>query len=361
MTVAVLTGSACGGCRSSIRAILEPDAEFAEAAAPPAPDYTQDASWAALPTRADDADVTPAGFEDRQESASVDVFFVHPTTYYSNDSWNQPLDDQRANDITDEAVMRNQASAFNAAARVYAPRYRQATLGAFTTQRRDEAEAALELAYQDVVAAFEHYIEHWNEGRPIIIASHSQGSRHAMRLLSDYFAEGKPHHDKLVAAYPIGMAIATDHFERTIPGIGPCKSAEQTGCLVSWNTVLEGGSTERFYKDSFVVYPEGTESNAGKTLVCINPVTWHQDDEPSKREDHQGAVKFERDSDEPPTPDGQYLTARCLDGVLFVTLPDRKYRFLGKDLHVSDYSLFYLDIRKNAVTRATAFVESEPL
>ncbi len=41
---------------------------------------------------------------------------------------------------------------------------------------------AFDLAYEDLKTAFENYLKHYNKGRPIIIASHSQGSLHALRL-----------------------------------------------------------------------------------------------------------------------------------------------------------------------------------
>ncbi|HBW99422.1 MAG TPA: DUF3089 domain-containing protein, partial [Gammaproteobacteria bacterium] len=51
----------------------------------------------------------------------VAVFFVHPTTYLSNATWNQPLDHETTNQRTDNWVMRFQASAYNGCCDVYAP------------------------------------------------------------------------------------------------------------------------------------------------------------------------------------------------------------------------------------------------
>ncbi len=67
---------------------------------------------------------------DGQAAAPVDVFFLHPTTYFTHKTWNAPLSDQGANETTDQDILRNQASAFNACCRVYAPRYRQIAFGA---------------------------------------------------------------------------------------------------------------------------------------------------------------------------------------------------------------------------------------
>ena len=65
---------------TAFRIYVKPAATFAETIAPPAPDYAKPEHWAALPDREDAADFTPGGVSDGQASASVDVFFVHPTT-----------------------------------------------------------------------------------------------------------------------------------------------------------------------------------------------------------------------------------------------------------------------------------------
>ena len=151
---------------------MAPGHDFTEQAPAPAPDYTKDTSWAALPGREDSADVIPTGLTlDVNAKVAVDVFFVHPTTFISPSNWNQPLDNDRANEITDSWVMRDQASVFNGCCDVYAPRYRQATLYSFTdTSEVKNGEQALELAYGDVKTAFKYFVDNHNEGRPFILA-----------------------------------------------------------------------------------------------------------------------------------------------------------------------------------------------
>ena len=108
-------------------AYMAPGHSFAEDQTPSAPDYSNPDHWAALPEREDSADVIPTGvIVDTTSTLDVDVFFVHPTTYVNPEHWNQPLDDVTANTMTDDWVMRDQASVFNGCCQVYAPRYRQA-------------------------------------------------------------------------------------------------------------------------------------------------------------------------------------------------------------------------------------------
>ena len=54
----------------------------------------------------------------------------------------------------------------------------------------------IDVAYADVKRAFDYYLENYNNGRPIIIAGHSQGSGHGMRILKEYF-DDKPHSKKV--------------------------------------------------------------------------------------------------------------------------------------------------------------------
>jgi hypothetical protein len=344
-----------------IQASKPPATPFAESVQPPVPDYGSPASWAALPDRQDDADVVPAADTDGQAAAPVDVFFIHPTTYFSNKTWNAPVDESMAKDITDRDILRNQASAFNACCRVYAPRYRQIAFGAQQASP-EEAGKAWDVAYSDVRAAFDYYLSHYNHGRPFIIASHSQGTMHALHLMEDVIT-GKPLREKLAAAYLIGIPIPSDVFTRTLPDVPLCTSPEQTGCSITWNAIGPTADTKLFNVLQHR-YPEGKkETLVGKRLACTNPLTWKTDEAPGQRTAHLGGVRFAMEAGAPPKPDPALVDAQCnKDGWLVITTPEPKaYRevLLGPDMyHVYDYSLFYGNIRQNAQTRVKAFLQS---
>ena len=101
-----------------------------------------------------------------------------------------PLDSAALNAAVDAWPVRHQAAIFNGAGRVFAPRYRQAHIRVFSVEDSLSL-AALKLAYSDIRAAFQHFLDHWDEGRPLIIAAHSQGSWHARWLLQEFF-DGTP-------------------------------------------------------------------------------------------------------------------------------------------------------------------------
>ena len=312
--------------------VITPRHEFGELARPPAPDYVNPLHWAALPDRDDLADTVTNSDIDRQATAPVDVFFLHPTTFLSSDAWNQALDDAPTNRLTDEMVMRRQASVFNACCRVFAPRYRQATLAAFFDDG-DSGVQALALAFTDVVAAFRYYVRHFNQGRPFVLAAHSQGARHANHLIAEEIA-GRGLADRMVAAYLVGFEIDGGN------GVPVCQTPTQTGCQVSWNTV---GLRARTLFDS----PDN---------ICVNPLTWRGDSAKAGHDANRGAVNFDA---EDPVETG-VADAQCRDGRLLVTeIRSRNYslRPLGRDnYHIYDYALFYMSIRENVQARVDTFL-----
>ncbi|HSM95095.1 MAG TPA: DUF3089 domain-containing protein, partial [Rhizomicrobium sp.] len=176
---------------------------FDPAATPPAPDYAQAGAWAALPGMNNPTDVAPPGETIADpRTAPVDVFFIYPTSFFSPGQWNAAIDDAATNKRTDDGSLRNQASAFNGCCAIYAPRYRQMALRGFV-HHTPAADQAMDVAYSDVKRAFEYYLEHYNHGRPFIIAGHSQGARHARTLLADMI-DGTKLQNQLVAAYVVG-------------------------------------------------------------------------------------------------------------------------------------------------------------
>lgn len=290
-------------------------------------DYGDDKAWAALPWMEDEADkVNIWEYKDNQDTAKVDVFFIHPTSYLAGIAWNADIKNVLINERTDQGAIKNQASVFNGSCRVFAPRYRQAVLRSFYPVNERRGGEALEFAYEDVKSAFEYYLEHYNEGRPIVIASHSQGTRHAVRLMKEYF-DSKPLQEKLVAAYLIGFAVACDDFEN----IKVCEGEGETGCFVAWNTFkwgAEGVIREGFYDGA----------------CCVNPLSWKADSSFAGRELHKGSVTFtlfdHLDKNE--------IDAKCEEGKLWIHPPKSiKYANITRNYHIYDYNFFYGNIREN--------------
>jgi Protein of unknown function (DUF3089) len=340
-------------------ALLAPPMARADTApaAPPSPDYAQAAAWAAWPGRPSGADVVPPGLSAAPlpESQKVDLFFIHPTTYLVSSADNARYDEPGGTaSRIDRGVLRFQASAFNACCRIYAPHYRQAALGAFMVRDDDRARAAYELAYSDVRRAFDYYLATENQGRPFLIASHSQGSLHAMRLLQERVA-GQPLQQRLVAAYVVGFYVPQSIAHS---GLAVCADARQNGCLVDWNTVKEGTSAEPRAR---LVWLDGAYRHAEtQPMVCVNPLNWVPGGSAPAALNLGALPGVHGDALEPPIPG---LTgARCDGAVLRVSIPLTQRRGFADLLtlssgsyHVFDYNLFYTNIRVNAMERVMSW------
>ncbi|MBT8452448.1 MAG: DUF3089 domain-containing protein [Deltaproteobacteria bacterium] len=70
---------------------------------------------------------------------------------------------------------------------MYAPLYRQMTLGTYYGDEPWEASPFFETAYEDIVDAFDHYMRNHNRGRDFVLIGHSQGAHLLTRLLEERF------------------------------------------------------------------------------------------------------------------------------------------------------------------------------
>jgi hypothetical protein len=344
-----------------LRHKLKPDHAFSHDLAPPAPDYGSPKAWAALPDRPDSADQAPEGVSDAQAGAAADVFFIHPTTFFKKDGWNAPYDEPGVGPMgVDEGTMRSQASAFNGCCRVFAPRYRQATLYAFL-HFDENSEAAQDLAYQDVAAAFDNFINERNGGRPFIIASHSQGSYHAMRLVEERVL-GKAVAERLVAVYAIGGPVPAAFTRENLPA---CENDRQTGCLIGWNTVSAIAKRDRRRDKEAIIWLEAAYRRVdGRPLLCVNPLNWDVDGA-APASLNLGALPGKQAPGRLSAPLAGYAGAACREGYLVVDAPEGSVEFNHRltrkgSFHIYDYNLFYMNIRVNAQARVKAYLAGEP-
>lgn len=302
------------------------------------PDYSNLNSWAAHPWKKDLSDSVPRPLQGTyQQDSLADVFFIHPTTLTAktDNRWNADIDDAAINLKTDYSTILYQASVFNEKCRVFAPRYRQANIKAFYINN-DTSEMAFELAYADIKAAFTYYLQHYNNNRPIIIAAHSQGTKHAGRLLKEFF-ENKSLQDQLVCAYIIGMPVPVNYFSV----LKPCSDSLATGCFVSWRTFKSGSAEPLFIANEKV-----------KSIV-VNPLTWTLETKFVSSSYNKGGVLTNFNKIVP-----RAVSAQIHNNILWSSKPNvpGKILYTQKNYHIGDINLFYINIRENAVARIHAFL-----
>ncbi|MBG6175514.1 MAG: DUF3089 domain-containing protein [Roseibium album] len=301
---------------------------FTKADVPPAPDYSKKASWLAKPEDPDQFD--------------IDILWLYPTVLTGDSAWLMNIS-RKDLVASAELSIKTEARVFSGQANLYAPLYRQMNLAGFYLPE-PERDAIVEYGVHDVRQAFEHYMQHYNKGRPFILAAHSQGSYLLTQLLVKYWGEIGIE-DQLIAGYVVGWSI-TDEDLRDNPSIEICDAAHQTGCFVSYNSVAPGKQ-----KDSPVIFPGA---------IVVNPLTWTREDTLAPASRNRGSVFMEKSGTYQILPG--FASARIANGGLEVVAedPDRlKSKFFPEGVyHSYDYPLFAENISMNAAQRIQAYLLS---
>lgn len=337
-----------------MRLALVPRGDFHEVAMPAGANYRDESLWIARPDIPNNPSLwTPHGFS-ATGTPRVSVFFIHPTSFMERSAWNAPIDDRESQDRA-RLFVRGDASAFNGIGAVWAPKYRQATFGAFLTDQAN-ARRALDFAYRDVRAAYEEFIREAPADRPIILAAHSQGSYHLMRLLADRI-RGAPEANRIVAAYVIGWPIS-ETADLPALGLPACQRPDQARCILSWQSFAEPADPSQI-TDRYDASRGPAGPRAGSPMLCVNPLTGRRGGAASMNADAGTLVPSEDFSDGTIRPHA--VSARCdLRGFLLVgtvaSLPPMgNYVLPGNNYHVYDYALFWANIRADAARRLAAW------
>ncbi len=281
-----------------------------------------------------------------EENTYADVFFLCPTIYTGDDnSYNMPLTDKKAK-ASFLGAIHMEKGIYDGNTRFFAPYYQQAGLHVYTLSE-EKQEIYLQRAYEDVKASFSYYLEHWNQGRPLILAGFSQGADMCIRLLKD-FAADQEIAKRLIACYAIGWRITQDELD-TYPFLAVASGENDTGVIISFNSEAE------WITDSLIV-PQDV-----KTL-SINPLNWKTDSTPADSSLNIGACFTDYEGNivtEIPNLTGAYIDPER--GTLKVpdinskTYPAALDIFQNGVYHIYDYQFFYRNLQKNVQTRLQAY------
>jgi len=218
--------------------------------------------------------------------------------------------------------MRAVDSLFSGNLNYFSPYYRQATIQSWTSESLALSRLAVPLG--DTERSWHHYLRHFNQGRPFILAGFSQGA-HAMLDIMRKMPDSV--YQRMVAAYVIGYKVSQQDVD-TCSTIKPAQEATDLGVTICYNSVRSPECT----------VPIVTDGN----VLCINPVNWRTD---------TVAATF-----------GNGLTVRCHPESHLLLVDGYQQRRLlpviGKDgnYHDRELKFYYPYIRQNMADRVEAYL-----
>jgi hypothetical protein len=332
-----------------LEALLDPKIPYAVYRPPPTPDYQSPTAWARLPGPVTAGD------------PPVDVFFIHSTTFDGGKDWNGPIGTRVAAKRLTRSVLPNYAGPFASVGRVFAPRYRQASLYTSLTLF-DDALQARQFAYGDVRTAFLSFLTRIGS-RPFIIAGVGQGGELGARLLTDVVAPNAGLRGRMVAAYLVDTVTpAEDHAAGSSQPA--CQSRQQAGCVVAWISArrYDFVRSQKIMSRSVVWTPDGRLVGlAGREPLCVNPLLGAQSDAEAPPRLNLGAANATGlEWGVRPGFMARQVGARCEGGILRVTRPRSGLLRPSGDwadrLRAPGYNLFWADVEADAQARADTWL-----
>lgn len=310
---------------------------------PPAPDYSKDYCWVTKPDKID---------------KPVDVFYVHPTIYSAKSPDNMDISTPALRTFA-KGLTVAQAGVYSDSANMFAPFYRQqsgAVQDVFTARGGTNMfiDPSFQLGAGDVEAAFDYYLKHFNQGRPFILAGHSQGTMTLINLMRKRFNDPALR-KQLVAAYLIGYSVTKDDLKK-YPWMKRAMGADDTGVIITYNTEGPGSTGSPVYL---------------KGAIAINPLNWKNDSTPASRSEHKGA-KFFDDSKGILIEEIDNFADAHVDtekGVLVITNMKKPSsdkidlahlgRYPAGVYHKYDYAFWFNNLKDNVKTRIKSYLDKK--
>ena len=290
-------------------------------------------------------------------SKDVDAFYIYSTSYIESS-----FEEGAPNYATlhnPEMMMRalgeyeTNASVFEESCNVFVPYYRQMGIkyAAEVQKETGSLDAGLTgVPYADITAALDYFFEKCNNGRPFVIAAHSQGAALLKHVLKKYFKEHPEYYKRMVAAYPIGFSITKDDLAQ-YPHLKFAEGESDAGVIISYNT--EGPKNVQENANNKVVLPGA---------ISINPLNWKRDETYAPASENKGSIALEME--------GTTLVRKIVDlgvdaqvnltrGVIVTTttapVTDMPEYFGPASFHENDYSFFYNNLKENVAKRIATY------
>ena len=306
-------------------------------------DYSQAANWLDVPAALVKDGTLDATATDSLKA--VDVFYIYPTV-----TGFRP--ETEVCDMTDtmmiagaQMVRQIQTAVFDESCNVFMPIYRQISM----PKPGSDYRAIIDYVSKfDATDALDYYLNNLNQGRPFILAGHSQGASVLIALLENYMTKHPEALNRMIAAYPIGFAVTKDWLAKT--GLKFAEGPTDTGVIVSWNT--EGPTNLK--EKNMTLAPGG---------ISINPINWKRDDTYADVKENLGSLTVDGKLVTPGIADARVDTVRgsvvvtTADAKLYAIPADGAQMFGPESYHLHDYGFFFNNIKQNVADRIKAFME----
>ncbi len=281
-----------------------------------------------------------------------DIFYIVPTCVFDWQDENGKIchymDVYNASHRSSvDGPLRLARGIFAEEANFFAPYYRQITIESW--MESDEViENRFETAFKDIEAAFQYYLKHQNQGRPFVLAGHSQGGKAVIELLKRCM--NPETYGRMIAAYPLGYPVRS---EDTSNYLLPATDAAGTGVSITFNSVAA--------PDRLTKLLEGS-------TIAINPLNWRIDTVVASKQQHLGMVFTAADGhilSEESQVISAYLDkktkALVVSGVDPMTYyePALAEMFPPGNYHIVELNFFYRNLQQNVQERAAAFLERQ--
>ena len=300
-------------------------------------DYSQKTNWYMVP----------------EITKDVDTFYIYSTVYFGageGDPDYATLDNaEMLAGIDIEYAIKTKV--FEDATNVFIPYYRQCGMkfaGETWMKTGDVCPAFSGMPYDDITTALDYYFEHYNEGRPFIIAGHSQGAAILRLVLMNYFREHPDRYERMVAAYAIGFSITKDDLDAS-PHLKFATGETDTGVIISWNT--EGPKNVEANTQTIVMKPGA---------ISINPLNWKLDETYAPASENLGSLVMDLNTGATQISDiGADAQVNIARGTVVTNadaIPNEMVDFAGpQNYHQDDYSIFFNNVKDNVVKRIAAY------
>ena len=306
-------------------------------------DYSQAKNWLDVPAAlVKDGVINGTATADLK---AVDVFYIYPTvTGFRPETEVCELTDTMM--ISGAQMVRQiQTAVFDESCNVFMPYYRQISM----PKPGSDYRAIIDYVSKfDATDALDYYLNNLNQGRPFILAGHSQGASVLIALLENYMTNHPEALSRMVAAYPIGFAVTKEWLAKT--GLKFAEGATDTGVIVSWNT--EGPANLK--ENNMTLAPGG---------ISINPINWKRDDTPASVKENLGSLTVEGKLVTPGIADARVDTVRgsvvvtTVDAKLYAIPADGAQMFGPESYHLHDYGFFFNNIKQNVADRIAAYMK----